>query len=59
MSEIVRDDMKFERNKKDSLLIEKFDVLNGLIGIKRDNFLVLIGYMNIENNDNKTRNVRI
>jgi hypothetical protein len=57
MSEIVKDDVEFERNKKNSPLIEKFDVLNGLIGIKRDNFLLLIGYMNIGNNDNKTRNV--
>jgi hypothetical protein len=36
----------------------KYEVVNGLLGVKRDTFLLLIGYMSLENNDNKTRNVR-
>jgi hypothetical protein len=38
-------------------IIEGYDVKNGLLGIKRDRYLLLIGHMSLENNDNKTRNV--
>jgi hypothetical protein len=37
--------------------IENFDITNGLIGIKRDRFLLLIGYISLKKDDNKTRNV--
>jgi predicted AAA+ superfamily ATPase len=45
-----------EVNKSD-LLIEQFDVKNGILGIKRDRFLLLLRHMSFENADNKTRNV--
>jgi hypothetical protein len=38
-------------------LIDQFDVINGLLGIERDTFLLLSGYLALENTDNKTRNV--
>jgi hypothetical protein len=47
----------FNKNNKSDSLIKQFDVKNGLLGIKRDRFLLLIGHMSLENNDNKTRNV--
>jgi hypothetical protein len=38
-------------------VIDGYDVKNGLLRIKRDRFLLLIGHMCLENTDNKTRNV--
>jgi hypothetical protein len=35
-----------------------FEIRNGLLGVKRDIFLLLIGFMNFYHGDNKTRNVR-
>jgi hypothetical protein len=34
-----------------------FEIRNGLLGVKRDRFLSLIGYMHFNKNDNKIRNV--
>jgi hypothetical protein len=34
-----------------------FEITNGLLGIERDTFLLLIGYVHFDHNDNKTRNV--
>jgi hypothetical protein len=34
-----------------------FEIRNGLLGVKRDIFLLLIGFMNFYHGDNKTRNV--
>jgi hypothetical protein len=38
-------------------VVDGYDVKNGLLGIKRDRYLLLIGHMSFENTDNKTRNV--
>jgi hypothetical protein len=38
-------------------VVDGYDVKNGLLGIKRDRYLLLLGYMGLENTDNKTRNV--
>jgi hypothetical protein len=48
--------MSIDINKTNSV-IDGYDVKNGLLGIKRDRFLLLIGHMSLENTDNKTRNV--
>jgi hypothetical protein len=40
-----------------NFIVNGYDVENGLLGIKRDRYLLLIGHMSLENNDNKTRNV--
>jgi hypothetical protein len=40
-----------------NLSVERFDIKNGLLGVKRDTFLLLLGYMIIENTNNKTQNV--
>jgi hypothetical protein len=42
---------------KSDWLVERFDIKNGLLGIKRDRFLLLLGYVNVENTHDKTRNV--
>jgi hypothetical protein len=34
-----------------------YEVKNGLLGIERDAFLLLLGHMSLEETDNKTRNV--
>jgi hypothetical protein len=34
-----------------------FEIKNGLVGIKRDRFLLLIGYVHFDLNNNKTRSV--
>jgi hypothetical protein len=34
-----------------------FEIKNGLTGIKRERFLLLLGYAHFDVNDNKTRNV--
>jgi hypothetical protein len=34
-----------------------FEIRNGLLGMKRDKFLSLIGYVHFDKNNNKTRNV--
>jgi hypothetical protein len=39
------------------LINYSFEIENGLGGIKRDRFLLLIGYAHFSLNDNKTRNV--
>jgi hypothetical protein len=44
--------------KKSDSRIECFYIENGLLGIERDTFLLLLGHMSFENNDNKTQNVR-
>jgi hypothetical protein len=36
-----------------------FEITNGLLGTERDTFLLLIGYVHFDRNDNKTRNVWI
>jgi hypothetical protein len=46
----------FETERTDSR-IECFDIENGLLGIERDTFLLLLGHMGLENTDSKTRNV--
>jgi hypothetical protein len=38
-------------------LFERFNIKNGLLGIKRDRFLLLLGHMTFGKTDNKTRNV--
>jgi hypothetical protein len=43
--------------KKSDSGIEWFDIENGLLGIERDTFLLLLGHMSFENTYNKTRNV--
>jgi hypothetical protein len=43
-------------NESDSL-VKQFDIENGLLGIERDTFLLLLGHMGLENTDKKTRNV--
>jgi hypothetical protein len=44
-------------NNNTSCIIEGYDVKNGLLGIKRDRFLLLIGHMSLEDTDSKTRSV--
>jgi hypothetical protein len=34
-----------------------FEITNGLLGVERDTFLLLIGYVGLDYGDNKTRNV--
>jgi hypothetical protein len=34
-----------------------FEIKNGLLGVKRDRFVSLIGYVHFDENDNKTRSV--
>jgi hypothetical protein len=34
-----------------------FEIKNGLLGVKRDRFVSLIGYVHFDENNNKTRNV--
>jgi hypothetical protein len=34
-----------------------FEIRNGLFGVKRDIFVSLIGYVHLDENDKKTRNV--
>jgi hypothetical protein len=41
----------------DDSIFERYDVRNGLLGIKRDRFLLLIAHMSFESTDGKTRNV--
>jgi hypothetical protein len=48
--------MSIDINSTNSV-IDGYDVKNGLLGIKRDRYLLLIGHMSLEGNDNKTRNV--
>jgi hypothetical protein len=43
--------------KKEFFLYWSFEIENGLIGIKRDRFLLLLGFVHFDTNDNKTRNV--
>jgi hypothetical protein len=43
-------------NSTDSI-VEGFDIENGLLGIERDTFLLLVGHITFENTDIKTRNV--
>jgi hypothetical protein len=38
-------------------LMDQFDVENGLLGIERDTFLLLSRHVNLENTDDKIRNV--
>jgi hypothetical protein len=45
------------KNNKSNSLVKQFDVKNGLLGIKRDAFLLLLAYMVLESADSKTRNV--
>jgi hypothetical protein len=45
-----------ENNESDSL-IQQFDIENGLLGIERDTFLLLLEYMSLEHTDKKTRDV--
>jgi hypothetical protein len=40
-----------------ALLIDQFDVENGLLGIERDTFLLLSRHVSFENTDDKIRNV--
>jgi hypothetical protein len=42
-----------------SPLIWSFEIKNGLLGVKRDRFVSLIGYVHFDENNNKTRNVLI
>jgi hypothetical protein len=48
--------MNINNNNANSI-IDQYDIKNGLLGIKRDRFLLLIGHMTFENTDNKTRSV--
>jgi hypothetical protein len=48
--------MSIDINNTNSV-IDGYDVENGLLGIERDTFLLLLGYMGFENTDNKTQNV--
>jgi hypothetical protein len=48
--------MSIDINNTNSV-VDGYDVKNGLLGIKRDRFLLLIGHMSLGNNDNETRNV--
>jgi hypothetical protein len=43
--------------KRMSGINSNFEISNGLMGVKRDIFLLLIGFMNFYLGDNKTRNV--
>jgi hypothetical protein len=45
--------------KRKSQVNSNFEIRNGLLGIKRDVFLVLLGYSSFDCGDNKTRNVEI
>jgi hypothetical protein len=53
----INDNNSIIKIKKSDSLIECFDVENGLLGIERDTFLLLLGHMSFEKTDNKTRNV--
>jgi hypothetical protein len=48
--------MSIDINNTNSV-VDGYDVKNGLIGLKRDRFLLLLGHMGLENNDNKAKNV--
>jgi hypothetical protein len=48
--------MSIDINNSNSV-VDGYDVKNGLLGIKRDRFLLLIGHMSLESTDDKTRNV--
>jgi hypothetical protein len=48
--------MSIDINNTNSV-IDTYDAKNGLLGIKRDRYLLLIGHMSLENTDDKTRNV--
>jgi hypothetical protein len=48
--------MSIDINNANSI-VDVYDVKNGLLGIKRDKFLLLIGHMSFEHTDDKTRNV--
>jgi hypothetical protein len=54
MSYIIKDN---NLNKK-SQMFSKFEIKNGLVGVNRDIFLLLLSYMCFENAVQKTRNVR-
>jgi hypothetical protein len=43
--------------KRKSEIDSNIEIKNGLIGVNRDIFLLLIGFMNFYLGDNKTRNV--
>jgi hypothetical protein len=46
-----------EHSKIKTPLNWSFEIKNGLLGVKRDRFVSLIGYVHFDENDNKTRNV--
>jgi hypothetical protein len=48
--------MNVDMNVTDSIA-KGFDIENGLLGVERDTFLLLVGHITFENTDNKTRNV--
>jgi hypothetical protein len=54
--ELKKERMNVNQNN-DNCIIEGYDIRNGLLGIKRDRFLLLIGHMSFESTDGKTRNV--
>jgi hypothetical protein len=45
--------------ERKSQINSKFEIKNGLLGVQRDIFLLLLGYMCFESEEKKTRNVRI
>jgi hypothetical protein len=53
MSVVIKNDELERKSKINSIL----EIRNGLMGVKRDIFLLLIGFMNFYHGDNKTRNV--
>jgi hypothetical protein len=56
MSINVNNNSEIEVSKSDSLGKE-YDYANGLLGMERDTFLLLLRHMSFENGDSKTRNV--
>jgi hypothetical protein len=53
MSNIIgRDNLK-----RKSQIDLNFEIRNGILGVNRDIFLLLLGYTSTERGDNKTRNV--
>jgi hypothetical protein len=49
--------MSIDINNTNSV-VDGYDIENGLLGIERDTFLLLLRHMGFENTYNKTRNVR-
>jgi hypothetical protein len=52
MSYVAKDN----NSKKKSQIHLKFEIKNGLFGVNRDIFLLLLSYMRFENGEQKTRN---